>query len=78
MPLSSSDTRGTLMHLFLFTNTAQIENWFQFVPQPQLTFLALLPWIRVKNNFQVARASNETSFKSCKIINENKINFGSV
>ena len=46
--------------------------------QPQLTFLAFLPWIRVKNNFQVARASNETSFKSCKIINENKINFGSV
>ena len=30
MPLTSSDTKRTLMHLFLFTNSAQ-ENWFQYV-----------------------------------------------
>ena len=49
MLLSSSDTRGTLMHLFLSTNTAQPkENWFQLYAentQTQLTFLALLPCI---------------------------------
>ena len=40
--LSSSDTRGTLMHLFLFTNTAQRELYAENTQQ-QLTLLALLP-----------------------------------
>ena len=32
MLLTSSDTRRTLMHLFLFTNsTKREENWFQYV-----------------------------------------------
>ena len=45
MVLSSSDTREALMHLFLFTNTAQ-KNWFQYAvnTQQQLTVLALLRW----------------------------------
>ena len=30
MVLPHSDTQGTLMHLFLFTNTPS-ENWFQYV-----------------------------------------------
>ena len=31
MLLTSSDTKRTLMHLFLFTNSANRENWFQYV-----------------------------------------------
>ena len=31
MLLTSSDTKGTLMHLFLFTNSAQRELQFQYV-----------------------------------------------
>jgi len=30
MLLTSSDTKRTLMHLLLFTNSAQLENWFQY------------------------------------------------
>ena len=37
MLLSSSDTRGTLKHLFLFTNTAPRENWFQYVRRENAT-----------------------------------------
>ena len=42
--LSSSDTRRTLMHLFLFTNSAQKELGSIWYTQLQLTFLALKPW----------------------------------
>ena len=31
MLLTYSDTKRTLMHLFLFTNSTQGENWFQYV-----------------------------------------------
>ena len=41
MPCSSLDTRRTLMHLFLFTNSAQRE---LVSICTQLTFLALVPW----------------------------------
>ena len=46
MLLSSSDATGTLMHLFLFTNTAQREQVTMYADntQQQLTFLLLLPW----------------------------------
>ena len=37
MLLSSSDTRLTLMHLFLFTITAQREPWFQYVRREYAT-----------------------------------------
>ena len=49
MLLSSSDIRGTLMHLFLFANTSQERTGFNMYAkntQQQLTFLALLPWYR--------------------------------
>ena len=44
MLLSSSDTRVTLMHQCLFTNTALRELVLENT-QHQLTFLALLPWV---------------------------------
>ena len=47
MPLTSSNTKRTLMHLFLFTNSAQKRTGFNVYAeytQPQLTFLALVPW----------------------------------
>ena len=42
---SSDTTRRTLMHLFLFTNSAQRTgfNMYAEYKQPQLTFLALVP-----------------------------------
>ena len=36
MLLTSSDTKRTLMHLFLFTNSAR-ENWFQYVRRAYAT-----------------------------------------
>jgi len=50
MLLSSSDTK-TLIHLFLFTNSAQRElvsicTHYTENTQQRLTFLALLPWIQ--------------------------------
>ena len=48
MLLTSSDTKWTLMHLFLFTNSAQKETGFNMYAEytrPQLTFLALHPWL---------------------------------
>jgi len=44
-----ADTRGTLMHLFLFTNSAQRElvsicTLYAEYTQPQSTFFALVPW----------------------------------
>ena len=51
MILSSSDTSRTLMHLFFITNSgfnmyAEYTgfNMYAEYTQPQLTFLALLPW----------------------------------
>ena len=47
MLVSSSDTRVTLMYLFLFTNTARRElvcNMNAENTQQQLTLLASLPW----------------------------------
>ena len=44
MLLSSPDTRRTLMHLFLFTNSAQRE-LVSIYTRPQLTFLAFVPWV---------------------------------
>ena len=46
MLLTSSDTKQTLMHLFLFTNSAQIPgfNMYAEYTRQQLTFLALHPW----------------------------------
>ena len=50
MRLTSSDTKRTLMHLFLFTNSAQSLalggtsfNMYAEYTRPQLTFLALHP-----------------------------------
>ena len=51
MLLTSSDTKRTLMHLFLFTNSAQREHGFNMYAeytQLQLTFLAFVPWKQVK------------------------------
>ena len=48
MLLTSSDTKRTLMHLFLFTNSAK-ENWFHMYAeytQLQLTFLASHSWFQ--------------------------------
>ena len=49
MLLTSSDTKRTLMHLSLFTNSAQRELYAEYT-RPQLTFLALHPctwiWLR--------------------------------
>ena len=53
MRLTSSDTKRALMHLFLFTNSAQRElvsictHYAEYARQ-QLTFLALQPW-QVRN-----------------------------
>ena len=47
MLLTSSDTKRKLMHLFLFTNSAQKRTGFNTYAEytrPQLTFLALHPW----------------------------------
>ena len=47
MLLFSSDTRRTLIHLFLFTNSAQLENWFQYVHTQSIrdrNELSLIPW----------------------------------
>ena len=43
MLLTSSDTKRTLMHLFLFTNSAHREMDAEYT-QLQLTFLALQAW----------------------------------
>ena len=44
MLLTSSDTKRTLTHLFLFTNSAQTGfNMYAEYTRPQLTFLALHP-----------------------------------
>ena len=46
MILTSSDSKRTLRHLFLFTNSTR-ENWFQYYAeytQLQLTFLGLHSW----------------------------------
>ena len=51
MLLTSSDTKRTLMHLLLFTNSAQrelVSICTQRYTQPQLTFLALHSWILVE------------------------------
>ena len=50
MILSSSDTKRTLMHLFLFTNYAKRElvSMYAEYTRPQLTFLALVPWVNVE------------------------------
>ena len=47
--LTSSDTKRTLMHVFLFTHSVKLElvstfNMYPEYTQPQLTFLALVPW----------------------------------
>ena len=45
------DSKRTLMHLFLFTNSAQRKhgfNMFAEYTKLQLTFLALVPWKQVK------------------------------
>ena len=58
MLLTFSYTKRTMMHLFLFTNSAQREpgfNMYAEYTQLQLTFLALQPWIKVNN----------TELKSC-------------
>ena len=44
MLFSSSDTRVTLMHQCLFTNTA-LRELVSENTQHQLSFLALLPWV---------------------------------
>ena len=54
MLLSSSDTRETLMHLFLFTKFRPERTGFNMYAeytQPQLTCLALLPWLNLKLRF---------------------------
>ena len=43
MFLTSSDTKRTLMHLFLFTNSIERE-LVSICTQLKLTFLALHPW----------------------------------
>ena len=48
MLLTSSDTKRTLMHLFLFKNSAHKRtgyNVYAEYTRPQLTFLALHPWL---------------------------------
>ena len=45
MLLASSDTKQTLMYIFLFANIAQRELVSICTQQLQLTFLALLPWL---------------------------------
>ena len=51
MLLTSSDTKRTLMHLFLFTNSAQREDsgfhMYAEYARQQLTFLALQPWMKL-------------------------------
>ena len=47
MFLTSSDTIRTLMHLLLFTNSAQREHMYAEYTQLQLTFLALEPWAKL-------------------------------
>ena len=42
MLLSSSDTKRTLMHLFLFTNSTQRESWFQYVRRVYATAITSL------------------------------------
>ena len=49
--LTSSDTKQTVMHLFLFTKSVQRElvfNMYAEYTQQQLSFLALVPCINVK------------------------------
>ena len=55
MLLSSSDTRRTLVHLFLFTNSAQRE-LVSICTRPQFTFLALVPCLVV--NFPLINPFN--------------------
>ena len=50
MLLTSSDTKRILMHLLLFTNSAQRE--LVLIIFTQLTFLALHPWIQHSLNLQ--------------------------
>ena len=45
MLLSSSDTKRTLMHLFLFTNSPR-KNWFQYVRRVYTTAIRF-PWTSV-------------------------------
>ena len=64
MRLTSSDTKRTLMHLFLFTNSAQRElvsicTHYAEYTRPQLTFLALHPWCSLN---PVPSASHYTLF----------------
>jgi len=76
MFLTSSDTRGTLRHLFLFTNSAQ--NWFQCVRRvyttaiiyPCITFLALMTlckisftWATRKRKFFISKFSTFISIQ---------------
>ena len=53
MLLTSSDTKRTLMHLLLFTNSAQRElvNVYTEYTQLQLTILALQPCLHLWNNY---------------------------
>ena len=55
MLLSSSDTRRTLMHLFLFTKSAQRELVsISTQSNTQLTFLALLPWFEYSLSLMIS------------------------
>ena len=57
MLLTSSDTKRTLMHLFLFTNSAQKRTGFNMYAEyarPQLTFFALHPYLEgTENLYQI-------------------------
>ena len=44
MLLTSSDTKRTLMHPFLFTKRTGFNMYAEYT-RPQLTFLALYPWL---------------------------------
>ena len=67
MLLTSSDTRRTLMHLFLFTERTGFNVYAEYT-RPQLTFLALHPWSKVSEIvlylFSNYKKKNETSSMS--------------
>ena len=75
MLLSSSDTRRTLMHLFLFTNSAQrqytavLKNAYA----SEITFLALLPW-KYTQELDIKRGSRQNlDKKECQITNGKRL-----
>ena len=66
MLLTSSDTKRTLVHLFLFTNSANRENWFQHVRREYKTainFVCITTLVYTVVDFK----SHYSKIKRCKM-----------